>query len=151
MILHHTFTKESAMRNFAARLASFVTGRAIIFLHGPLGAGKTTFTRGFLQGLGYQGKVKSPTYTLVEPYEISGTKIFHFDFYRLQTANELSYIGIEDYFAEPAICLIEWPELGLGYLPQADLSFTISIAVSGRIVCMNAHTELGDNLMRRLK
>src|ERR1700733_14455647 len=91
---------ESDLLTFAGELAETITAGAIIYLSGPLGAGKTTFTRGFLRGLGFQEKVKSPTYAVVEPYDIAGRKVFHFDFYRLKDAKELEYIGIQDYFAE---------------------------------------------------
>src|SRR5262245_22875149 len=115
----HYLASEKDLLFFAARLANAVKGGAVIFLSGPLGAGKTTLTRGFLRGLGYQHKVKSPTFTLIEPYEIAGRKIFHFDFYRLKDPHELEYIGLEDYFLPDTICLIEWPEKGTAFLPKA--------------------------------
>src|SRR5262245_37113932 len=91
------FATEEEFLVFAAEFAQAVDSGSI-FLSGPLGVGKTTFTRGFLRGLGYQNKVKSPTYTLVEPYEISGRKLFHFDFYRLKDSSELVDIGLQEYF-----------------------------------------------------
>lgn len=134
---------EQEMSVFAEKVARAIRGAAVIFLEGPLGVGKTTFARGFLHGLGYQGKVKSPTYTLVEPYQLADKTIFHFDLYRLQHANELEQIGIRDYFTQASICLIEWPEKGLPVLPEADIIFHIKFYNEKREIQVEAKSEKG--------
>lgn len=103
-----------------------------VWLKGPLGAGKTSFCRGLLRALGHQGTVKSPTYTLVEPYDMPLGAVFHFDLYRLRDPAELEDIGARDYFSEGRLCLVEWPELGEGYLPAADLVLSLSPSSHGR-------------------
>ena len=121
----------------------------IIFLYGNLGTGKTTFARGFLRGMGYSGKVKSPTYTLVEPYELGDIHIFHFDFYRLHEAQALEMIGIQDYFTPKSICLIEWPEQVSTALPMPDLSCYFTQATTGRYLKRVAHSSQGQMILQR--
>jgi len=123
---------EQAMSDFGARIARITQGHGLIFLEGNLGMGKTTLSRGIIRGLGHVGAVKSPTFTLVEPYEIGDIRAFHFDLYRLVDPEELEYLGIRDYFEDDALCLIEWPEKGAGFLPKPDLTITISPQDSGR-------------------
>src|SRR5579872_3370642 len=110
---------ETATLDFGRWLASRVNFPSVIFLQGELGAGKTTLIRGFLRGLGFEGSVKSPTFTLVEEYTIGKHSIYHFDLYRLLDPKELESIGIREYFNANAICFIEWPERGQGFLPKA--------------------------------
>jgi tRNA threonylcarbamoyladenosine biosynthesis protein TsaE len=143
-------TSEEEMLAFAAKVAQAINPGIIIFLDGPLGAGKTTFARGFLRGLGYQGKVKSPTYTLVEPYHLAEKIIFHFDLYRLIHASELEQIGIRDYFMHDSICLIEWPEKGSPLLPNADLVFHIVFHKEQREIKIEARSEKGSEILQRI-
>ncbi|HEX4551412.1 MULTISPECIES: tRNA (adenosine(37)-N6)-threonylcarbamoyltransferase complex ATPase subunit type 1 TsaE [Pseudomonas] len=123
---------EQAMSDFGARIARVTQGHGLIFLEGNLGMGKTTLSRGIIRGLGHVGAVKSPTFTLVEPYEIGEVRAFHFDLYRLVDPEELEFLGIRDYFEDDALCLIEWPDKGAGFLPKPDLTITISPQDSGR-------------------
>ncbi len=121
-----------------------------LFLQGELGAGKTTFVRGFLHGLGYQGKVKSPSYTLVEPYELARFPVYHFDLYRLSEPLELEALGARDYFDEKSVCLIEWPEKASAYLGEPDLMIKIAYLAERRELRIRSYSNLGDRLMAAL-
>lgn len=153
MVAEFTFnlTDETATLDLGKKLAQVCTCPCIIFLEGELGAGKTTLVRGFLRGFGYEGVVKSPTYTFVEPYELKQCWIFHFDLYRLQTVRELEPIGIQDYFSPNAICLLEWPERATGLLPKADLLCTIAVATVGRHIKIKALTTNGEDILVKLR
>ena len=113
-------------------LAESLPYPSIVYLRGNLGAGKTTLTRALLRALGHSGSVKSPTYTLVEPYEIREKNVFHFDLYRLADPEELEFLGIRDYLSKQALCIFEWPERGEGWLPSPDVIIDLEIKGTGR-------------------
>ena len=142
---------EDATLAFAARLADLCTKATVIYLQGDLGAGKTRFSRGFIQALGHNGRVKSPTYTLVEPYQLDNWRVFHFDLYRLSDPEELEYIGIRDYFAEDCICLIEWPDKGQGMLAPADLTLYFTFTEQSRNVEIQGESAHGCQIISQLE
>ena len=141
---------EQAMVQLGGSIARLIRDRLIITLQGDLGAGKTTLSRGILQGLGHSGAVKSPTYTLVEPYQLALGAVYHFDLYRLVDAEELEYMGFADYLADAQLCLIEWPEQGQGFLPMADIAIEISQPGAGRCVTLCANSAVGQQLISQL-
>jgi tRNA threonylcarbamoyladenosine biosynthesis protein TsaE len=133
----------------AAHLSTCISPPFIIFLSGSLGAGKTTFVRGFLKGLGFKGRVKSPTFTLVEEYFLEGKKIYHFDFYRVHDPEELAYIGLRDYF-EDSIVFVEWPEYASVFLPSPDLAYHLKILKTGRELVCESASKKGSEVLNRI-
>ena len=141
---------EAAMIALGGDIAEAFRSKMTITLRGDLGAGKTTLSRGLLQNLGHQGAVKSPTYTLVEPYDLDVGTVYHFDLYRVIDPEELDYIGFADYLSQGSLCLIEWPERGNGYLSAADVSVDIEHHRIGREVTVMALTDTGTDFLSRL-
>ncbi len=141
---------EDAMVALGQRIGAALSAPMVIYLHGQLGMGKTTLARGILRAYGHEGAVKSPTYTLVEPYELGELKLYHFDLYRLGDPEELEYMGIRDYFGEDSIALVEWPDQGRGFLPAADLEISIERRGDGRILHFEAHGPAGVECIRQL-
>jgi tRNA threonylcarbamoyladenosine biosynthesis protein TsaE len=141
----------AAMQKIAAAtwhaLSSQQAG-VVLYLIGDLGAGKTTWVRGFLRAMYYDGIVKSPTYTLVEAYEIGENRVYHFDFYRINDPYELEEMGIRDYFEKGAFCLIEWPEKGAPYLPSPDLTLHIEgVTETARRLTLQAQSDRGKDVL----
>ena len=137
---------EVAQERLGACIARHCPPGAVLHLDGDLGAGKTTLVRGFIQGLGHAGRVKSPTYTLIEPYEVAGRRLQHLDLYRLADPEELEYLGLRDSLDGETIFLIEWPEKGGGLLPPADLRIVIDHLEEGRRVTLEPLSPLGETL-----
>lgn len=141
---------EEAQLHFGATLSHVCPSGTLIFLEGNLGAGKTTLVRGFLQGLGYQGKVKSPTYTLIEEYLIKNQHILHIDLYRLANSAQITELGIEELLTQNSIGLIEWPEYGLKGLLEPDITCYIAPRSNGREIRMVAKSTTGIELLQAL-
>lgn len=145
-----TLADENATLVFARRLSAILRPGMVIYLHGDLGAGKTTLVRGMLNALGYQDRVKSPTYTLLEPYSIGGMELRHFDLYRLNSPEEWQGAGFDDEFDGKNIFLIEWPEQANGYLLPADLEINLGILTTGRTLTIIANSQLGEQCLTQL-
>ncbi|MDD6910811.1 tRNA (adenosine(37)-N6)-threonylcarbamoyltransferase complex ATPase subunit type 1 TsaE [Actinobacillus minor] len=145
------FPDEESMLQFGQQLATAVKEvlinhpdmGAVIYLKGDLGAGKTTLTRSIVRSFGYQGNVKSPTYTLVEEYQLSPFTLYHFDLYRLADPEELEFMGIKDYFRPQTLCLLEWPSKGEGMIPEADLVLELEYANLGRNLKVLPQNDIG--------
>jgi len=142
---------EQAQEALGAAIAAAAPPSCVIYLIGDLGAGKTTLARGFIRALGYKGAVKSPTYALLEPYDLPDRRCYHFDLYRLADPEELEYLGIRDLLQSEAILLVEWPEKGEGELPPADLVIEIGHDGECRQLQIKSHSEKGNGLLQNLE
>lgn len=149
---------ERATARLGQALARAVEGNAaaisraglIVALAGDLGAGKTSVVRAMLRALGVTGSVRSPTFTLVEPYVVSSLNFYHFDFYRLADPEEFSFAGLREMFGPAAVCLIEWADKAAGHLPTADLRIDLHVIDEGRQASVTAATELGAACLGRI-
>ena len=146
LVLHN----EAATLACGDKFSRIMTNGFVVYLHGDLGAGKTTFVRGVLHGLGHVGKVKSPTYTLVEPYTIFNYNIYHFDLYRFIDEEEWDAAGFRDYFNAQSICMIEWPEKAENVLPEPDIHVHLSLYQNARKIQFSAGSALGTQCLKKL-
>jgi len=142
---------DQKMQELGAKLALACAGRGRIYLEGDLGTGKTTLVRGLIRAMGHDGAVKSPTFTLIEPYQIGQSNVYHFDLYRLSDPEELEYMGLREYFAPDSLCLVEWPQKGQQMLPEADLLLKLTHDGSARKVSLEAQSEFGKSIIKTLK
>lgn len=148
----HYLASEAATLRFGQEIAKYTDELSVVFLRGELGAGKTTLVRGLLKGLNHDGFVKSPSYTLVEPYMHTNKKpVYHFDLYRIHDPEELEYIGLRDYLKPNHLCLFEWPENGVGELPEPDLTITLTWDREGRVATLDAQTDYGKFVLDQLE
>jgi tRNA threonylcarbamoyladenosine biosynthesis protein TsaE len=153
---NHTYTlaDEAATLALGKALAAVLSPGLTVFLHGDLGAGKTTLTRGILRALGHTGPVKSPTYALVELYVLSGYILYHFDFYRFNRPEEWLEAGLDELFNGQSVCLVEWPEKAGNLLPPADLNVVIEVLdneeQATRRVTLTAQGERGTTCLNAL-
>ncbi|GHC19645.1 tRNA (adenosine(37)-N6)-threonylcarbamoyltransferase complex ATPase subunit type 1 TsaE [Aidingimonas halophila] len=146
-----TLPDETAQVAFGKALGVALQGRGLVYLEGELGAGKTTLARGVLLAYGHHGAVKSPTYTLVEPYRLGQVTLYHFDLYRLGDPEELEFMGARDLLGEESLSLVEWPSRGAGWLPLPDLWIRLEVASSGRCLSVAAYSDHGRLALQSLE
>ncbi|HPF57609.1 MAG TPA: tRNA (adenosine(37)-N6)-threonylcarbamoyltransferase complex ATPase subunit type 1 TsaE [Candidatus Competibacteraceae bacterium] len=149
-MLKYDLDSASTTEMLGAQLAATLISGCIVYLSGDLGAGKTTLVRGLAHALGHHGTVKSPTFTLVEPYQIGQWRLFHWDLYRLTDPEELEFLGLRDQLDGQAVLLIEWPEHGHGELPAADLKIALRYAGTGRVCQLMAVSTTGQRMLANL-
>ncbi|WGI26794.1 tRNA (adenosine(37)-N6)-threonylcarbamoyltransferase complex ATPase subunit type 1 TsaE [Halomonas alkaliantarctica] len=142
---------EEAQVAFGEALGQVLQGRGLVYLEGELGAGKTTLTRGILRAYGHRGTVKSPTYTLVEPYELGAQRVYHLDLYRLSDPEELEFIGGRDVLADDALSIVEWPSRGEGWLPAPDIALALEVVAHGRLASLTAISDRGRRMLALLE
>jgi len=136
---------------FGARLFECIDNSCVIYLYGDLGAGKTTLVRGYLRAAGYQGIVKSPTFTLVEEYRIAGRRVYHFDLYRLAEPEELEWIGLRDYMEADTVCFFERPQRGHGVLPTSDVNLQLVVFNEARRLELSGESPRGKRIEKKIK
>jgi tRNA threonylcarbamoyladenosine biosynthesis protein TsaE len=139
----------AATEALGAALARTRPARAVVFLEGDLGAGKSTLARALLRALGVTGAIRSPTYTLVERYPVPGGEAAHLDLYRLAAASELDFLGLDELSAEAGLWLVEWPDRGEGGLPAPDLRLRMAVEGSGRRIRLLAESPAGEAWLAR--
>jgi len=141
---------EASLEAFAGRVALDLDAPLVIYLEGPLGAGKTTFVRALLKAMGYPGRVKSPTYGLLERYESGDLTLLHLDLYRIEDPGELEYLALRDLYSDRAIFLIEWPSHAEAAIPAADVELRFSDSIIQRTLSMGSRTPKGDELLSKV-
>lgn len=148
--LQRILADDAATRSLGAHLAAALRPGMSVWLSGDLGAGKTTLVRGLLRALHYDGRVKSPTYALVELYTFPSFNLYHFDLYRFADPMEWEEAGFREYFNAHSICLVEWPERAVGCLPEPDLLIRLEFVGDGRMAELTGRTEAGRRCLERL-
>lgn len=142
-MLNFLLKTPEATQAFGAKLFQILPAKCVVFLQGDLGAGKTTLVRGFMRAAGHAGTVKSPTYNIVEEYQLQQRQFYHFDLYRIVGPEELEWIGISDYLQQQSVCFFEWPDNGAGYLGTADVILSLTTTEAGHLLEVN---KLPDDL-----
>jgi tRNA threonylcarbamoyladenosine biosynthesis protein TsaE len=142
---------EAASAALAGRFARHLEAPCVLYLQGDLGAGKTLFTRAYIHALGYQGYVKSPSYGLLETYEVAGKTVLHLDLYRIEDPEELEYLAIRDLFDARTVLMVEWPDRGGTFLPEPDLVLEFGETDASRFICCRPFSPSGRALAKKVK